>query len=153
MHRKQELLRSPEHKRVTEAVRLWRAVTLLVGPLRQDARCVRPGTHRLAAPDGVSGTVRTLLLLLPMPVLRAVAVGNSVVSAGLALLVGLSRSGALALVLVWMTLAWVVLPAQHLHRGSSLDGHESPRVAPQGPSEPRCQATTAKMPVHQKVAW
>jgi APA family basic amino acid/polyamine antiporter len=45
---------------------------------------------------------------LPMPVLKVVAVGNSVVSAGLALLVGLSQPSALALVLAWMALAYVV---------------------------------------------
>jgi APA family basic amino acid/polyamine antiporter len=70
---------------------------------------------------------------LPMPVLKAVAVGNSVVSAGLALLVGLSQPSALALVLAWMALAYVVYRYRlrsYTGEGSlrdrmqSLDSHE-----------------------------
>jgi APA family basic amino acid/polyamine antiporter len=45
---------------------------------------------------------------IPKPALRVVAVGNSVVSAGLFFLVGLSQPSALALVLAWMGLTYVV---------------------------------------------
>jgi APA family basic amino acid/polyamine antiporter len=70
---------------------------------------------------------------LPMPVLKAVAVGNSVVSAGLAMLVGLSQPSALALVLAWMVLAYAVYRyrlSTYAGEGSlkdrmeSLDSHE-----------------------------
>ena len=70
---------------------------------------------------------------LPMPVLRVVAVGNSVVSAGLALLVGLGQPTALALVLGWMALAYAVYRYRlntYTGEGSlkdrmrSLDSHE-----------------------------
>jgi len=70
---------------------------------------------------------------LPMPVLRVVAVGNSVISAGLALLVGLSQPSALALVLGWMVLAYAVYRyrlSTYTGEGSlkdrmgSLDNHE-----------------------------
>ncbi len=43
---------------------------------------------------------------LPMPVLKFVAVGNTIVSSILALLVGLSQPSALALVIVWMVLSY-----------------------------------------------
>jgi hypothetical protein len=70
---------------------------------------------------------------LPMPVLRFVAVGNSVISAGLALLVGLGQPSALALVLAWMVLAYAVYRyrlSTYTGEGSlkermeSLDSHE-----------------------------
>jgi APA family basic amino acid/polyamine antiporter len=70
---------------------------------------------------------------LPMPVLKFVAVGNSVISAGLALLVGLSQPSALALVLAWTVLAYVVYRyrlSTYTGEGSlkermeSLDSHE-----------------------------
>ncbi len=73
------------------------------------------------------------LYRLPMPVLKIVAVGNSVVSVGLAALVGLSQPTALALVLAWMALAYAVYRyrlATYTGEGSlkdrmeSLDSHE-----------------------------
>ena len=70
---------------------------------------------------------------IPKPALKVVAVGNSVVSFGLALLVGLSQPSALALVVAWMGLAYVVYRYRLANYGgegslkermSGLDTHE-----------------------------
>lgn len=58
---------------------------------------------------------------LPMPVLKLVAVGNSVVSLGLAVLVGLSQPTALLVVLAWVGLAYAV----YRYRLSTYAGEDS----------------------------
>jgi APA family basic amino acid/polyamine antiporter len=70
---------------------------------------------------------------LPRPVLKVVAVGNSVVSLALAILVGLSQPSALVLVIAWMALAYVAYRYRlHSYAGDGnlkdrmkqLDSHE-----------------------------
>lgn len=70
---------------------------------------------------------------IPRPALKVVAVGNTVVSLALAVLVGLSQPTALALIIAWMVLAYVVYRYRlRTYRGdgslkdrmAGLDSHE-----------------------------